>query len=467
MKQLTAREIALRILVIVEKEKAYANIVLHHHIEKHRLQKLDRAFITELVYGVLRTLKTLDYIINLFLKHPLHKQTVWIRNILRIGVYQFYYMDKTPVGAACSEAVNLAKVYGPPGSAGFVNGVLRSVIRHGGEVTFPDIDQHTVAHLAVKYSHPEWLVKKWLGQLGLETTQKLCKANNQIPPNTIRTNTLKVNREELNRSLSDAGLKAVETSYADEGLHIDGFQSIGSLSAFKDGLFQVQDESSMLAAKIVSPHKGAKILDVCAAPGGKTTHLAQLMENTGAIKALDIYPHKLRLIAENCSRLGISNVELLLFNALDLPGPFKEWAEYVLVDAPCSGLGVLRRRPDLRWHKKPGQIKQLIRLQKTILRNAASCLKAGGVMVYCTCTINHCENTAVVQDFLGKHPDFYEADISTLLPPNLQSSRQSVGSLTIYPHQHNMDGFFMARLRKRGRLENAVSFSTRGQSLST
>ncbi len=449
MTVVAAREIALHILKAVESDGAYANLALNRALEEYRPTKLDRAFATELAYGTLRTLNTLDWITARYLKQPLGAQTVWIRNILRLGVYQLFYMDKVPPGAACNEAVELAKKFGTPGAARFVNGVLRNIARQKDQIVFPDLEEDPVDHISLKYSHPTWMVERWLTEFGPEGTIALCQANNTIPPNTIRTNTLKVDRNTLMHRLVQEGLTVRRTEIAPDGLQIDGFLSIRSLSSFQEGLFQIQDESSMLVAHAVNPAPGARVLDVCSAPGGKTTHMAQLMQNEGVIKAMDIHPHKLDLVAENCRRLGITNVETMLLDARDLPGPFAGWADYVLVDAPCSGLGVLRRRPDARWRKEPGQITGLVRLQESILAGAAQCVRPGGVLVYGTCTITYEENLGQVQGFLAHHHDFVFEDLRPFLPAGLGAKEMAQGYLEIYPHTHAMDGFFIARLRRK------------------
>ncbi|ACA60093.1 16S rRNA (cytosine(967)-C(5))-methyltransferase RsmB [Candidatus Desulforudis audaxviator] len=450
MAEVSAREIALHVLKAVEADGAYANLALNRALEEFRPSKLDRAFATELAYGTLRTLNTLDWIVSRYLQQPLGDQTVWSRNILRLGAYQLFYMDKVPAGAACFEAVELAKKYGTPGTARFVNGVLRNVARHKDELQFPDPETDLVTHISLKYFHPTWLVKRWLTELGPEETIALCQANNTIPPNTIRVNTLRVDRDSLAVRLEQEGLTVRKTRFAPEGLEIGGFVSMRALPSFQQGLFQIQDESSMLVAHAVNPARGVRILDACSAPGGKTTHLAQLMENEGIIKALDIHQHKLKLVSDNCRRLGIDNVETELLDARDLPGEFEGWADFVLVDAPCSGLGVLRRRPDARWRKEPGQITGLVRLQEAILAGAAQCVRAGGVLVYSTCTITYEENLGQVQSFLAHHPDFLLENLRPFLPAGLGEEQMARGYLEIFPHTHEgMDGFFIARMRRR------------------
>lgn len=448
----TARDSALHVLRAVEAEGAYANLAMNKILGEHRLSKLDRAFATELGYGSIRTLNTLDWILSGFLKKPLSEQTVWTRNILRLAVYQIFYMDKVPAAAACNEAVEQTKRFGSAGEAKFVNGVLRNIIRSRERIKFPSLAEDPVDHIALKYSHPIWLVERWLKEFGLEDTIALCRADNAAPPNTVRVNTLRVDLPTLVEKLRDEGVSCVKTRYAPEGLEIKGFPTLNDLTSFREGLFVVQDESSMLVGHAVGPSPGMRVIDVCSAPGGKTTHLAQLMRDQGTIIASDIYPHKLRLVIENCQRLGIKCVQPEVRDARELSASYAEWVDCVLVDAPCSGLGVLRRRPDARWRKEPEQIPGLINLQEAILAEAARCVRLGGVLVYSTCSITDEENLGQVQKFLAGHPHFRLEDLNGLLPAEL-ADREALarGYVQLLPHLHGTDGFFIARMRRHDR----------------
>ncbi len=451
MNNVTARDLALQILKAVEEDGAYANLALNKLMEQYQPAKLDRAFATEITYGVLRNLNTIDWLLAHFLKQPLAAQTVWIRNILRMGTYQIMFMPRVPDSAACNESVELAKKYGHTGAVKFVNGVLRNVARQQNSIDYPDPKVDPVDYIALKHSHPTWLVERWLKEFGFDETVALCQANNRPALNTIRTNTLKISRDDLIERLKGEEVDAREASYVPEGLHIHGFLSYGSLKPFKEGLFQVQDESSMLVAHALNPASGAKVLDVASAPGGKTTHVAQLMGDSGEIIAVDIHPHKLELIKENCRRLGITSIQGVVADARDLPEKYAGWADYVLVDAPCSGLGVLRRRPDSRWRKDPSQLPGIVRLQREILDAAGKCLRPGGVLIYSTCTITREENLGVVESFLAEHPEFIMGDLRQVLPPGLDRvATAEKGYLQLLPHIHGTDGFFIARLRKKG-----------------
>ncbi|MDD4239319.1 MAG: 16S rRNA (cytosine(967)-C(5))-methyltransferase RsmB [Desulfotomaculaceae bacterium] len=451
MPKISARGLALRVLIDVEQDGAFANLALNKILEKHRPGKLDRAFATELSYGALRSLNTLDWVLAQFVSQPLARQPLAIRNILRLGVYQLMFMDRVPPSAVCNEAAELARQYGHQGVVRFVNGVLRNVARRLGDIKYPALEENPVEHIALKYSHPEWLVKRWLEEFGPEDTIALCLADNEPAPNTVRTNTLKINRDDLADRLTREGLSVVKTGFAPEGLYIEGFLSLGNLDSFREGLFQVQDESSMLAGRALMPLPGSLVIDACSAPGGKTTHMAQLMENRGRILAFDIHPHKLNLIKENCARLGIGMVEVTAGDARELPGELNGQADFVLVDAPCSGLGVLRRRPDARWRKDPGEIPAIVQLQSQILESASRCVKDGGVLLYSTCSITREENLGQVEDFLAGHPWFALEALDTTLPGELDhKGTLPRGYIQLYPGSHGMDGFFIARMRKKG-----------------
>jgi len=449
----SARGMALEALYAVDQEEAYSNIALHRVLEKYRPEKLDRGFVTELVYGTLRNLGAIDWVLDKFLKKPLAGLPPWIRNILRLGVYQIIYLEKVPDSAACNESVNLARNYGHAGTVKLVNGVLRNVARNREQLEFPDITRDPVKGISVKYSHPEWIVKRWVEEFGPEEAEKLCRANNEIPPNTVRTNTLKITRDELKQVLAREGVQSVEGRFAPETLALEGFKSVGSLAAHRSGLFMVQDESSTLVGHALSPEPGSFVIDACSAPGGKSTHLAQLMNNRGRIISADIHPHKMSLIEENAARLGVEIIEPVVLDAAELDKNFSGSADYILVDAPCSGLGVLRRRPEVRWRKKPEQITALHDLQVKILGSAAKCLKPGGVLVYSTCTVTHEENIDVINEFLNHHGDFQLESLAGYLPASLSTipgtRTLSRGFVQFLPHLHGTDGFFISRLRKK------------------
>lgn len=451
--KVNVRDLALKVLYSIHEEDAYSNLALGEVLRRYSLSRQDRALLTELVYGVLRWRGTLDYYLSHVLTRPLQKLEPRVRDLLRLGAYQILFLSKIPVPAAVNEAVKLARKYGHEGIAAFVNGVLRNLDRRRQEISFPDPEDDPAGYLAVRYSHPRWLVEKWLAELGFAATEKICRANNEIPPNTIRTNTLKISREELAHHLKEEGLEVSNCRFAPEGLKIKGFTALTGISGWREGYFTIQDEGSMLVARALAPAAGATVIDACSAPGGKTTHLAQLMGNEGRIVAADLHPHKLELVEESCRRLGVKIVEVVAADARELPARFKGQADYILVDAPCTGLGVLRRKPEIRWRKGGEKVAELARLNGEILDAMAECLKPGGVLVYSTCTVSAAENQEVVAAFCRRHPEFCLDDLSPFLGEDLLQSltygQPGSGMVQILPGEEDMDGFFIARLRKR------------------
>ncbi|MDP4161248.1 MAG: 16S rRNA (cytosine(967)-C(5))-methyltransferase RsmB [Bacillota bacterium] len=446
----TARSIAVQILTRVEVEGAYANLLLQRMIGR-LTDSRDRQFVTLLVNGVLKNRLTLDYALRLHLTKPMSALPHEVRAILRSGAFQLLYVDKVPYAVAVNESVELAKPF--PKFTGLVNVVLRKVMDKGWELPWPDAKRETVRYLSVRYSHPEWMIQRWLNRWGFEETEELCRANNEPAQTWIRTNTLKTSREDLVKRLIQEGVTVELGSRIPESLIIQNFGALDRLASFREGLFTVQDESSQLVAHVVDPKPGQYVLDACSAPGGKTTHLAQRMNNQGEIQAFDIYTHKLELIDQLAQRLGIGIIQPQLGDARDLPGVKLFSQQCVLVDAPCSGLGVLRRRADLRWQKDEQNLKDLPLLQLAILERAASCVKIGGDLIYSTCTIEPDENFELVKKFRSAHPEFEAVSLVELLPFALKDARDirqaSKGMLQLLPHHHGMDGFFIAKFRRR------------------
>ena len=442
--KVNARELAIKVLQEVYSKQAYANIAMNRILDKENITALDRKFLTELVYGTVKATNTIDWIIGKFVNRPLSKIPPMIVYIMRAACYQIMYMDKVPPSAACNEAVELSKKYTHQGTVKFVNGVLRSIIRGTDSIEFPDITKQPIEHISLKYHHPQWLVRQWLQDFGQEETIKLCAANNTAPHLTIRVNTLKTNKEKLIEMLATEGIVVEQSKYADDGLIITEMKgSLADSKSFAQGLWLIQDESSMLVAQIMDAKPGSTVLDMCAAPGGKSTHIAQYLQNDGKVLACDIYEHKLNLVKENSSRLGIKILQTFLQNATIYVEQFKNIADYVLVDAPCSGLGVLRRRADARWRKQERELAELPDLQLSILQNAARYLKPGGRLVYSTCTIRRQENQDVIERFLQAEPDF---ECEQIIHPLKQ---QSVREIVLYPHIDGVDGFYIVSLRKK------------------
>lgn len=437
---------AFAVLYRVATDGAYANLTLNAELAKNHYRREDANLVTALVYGVLRQQRRLDYALTAFVNRPLEKLPLKILLILRLGAYQLLEMEKIPPSAAVNESVKLARKHGHAGTVKLVNGVLRRLSAQKDNIQWPDLASDLVTAIAVAESHPDFLVQRWLEELGPEETYALCHANNQPAPFTVRVNTLKADKQQVAEALAAEGILAHPGNYAPDALVLQGCSALGKMKCFRQGLLQVQDESSQLAALSLSPSPGSHVIDLCAAPGGKTTYLAQLMANQGKIKAFDLYPHKVKLIEENCQRLGISIVETAVADATLYQPELKDWADYLLLDAPCSGLGVLGRRPDARWQKTPVTIEEMAALSKQILEQAACYVKPGGWLLYSTCTITPEENEQNIEWFLQRHESFILRPL-TAIPAEWQ---QRQGMCTIYPHRQGIDGFFMALLQRRG-----------------
>ncbi|MDF2568931.1 MAG: rsmB [Sporomusa sp.] len=448
-KKFDAREVALKVINDIEVKGAYANIALTHEINRQtshgKLSDQDRRFITELVYGTVKAGATLDWMLSNYLSRPLTKVAPVIRNILRLGMYQLFFLEKIPASAACNQAVELTKRYGHAGTVKFVNGVLRNAARSPEKIVYPDRDKQPVKYLALKYFHPEWLIERWVKRLGATACEELCQTNNNTPPLSVRTNTIKISRNELIQRLEDEGVKCQNSDWTPEGIVCYEHPGLGTLASLQAGLFQVQDESSMLVAHVLDPQPGEFVIDACGAPGGKTTHIAALMNNTGQVLSTDIYDHKLMLTKENAKRLGLTNIETKTLDAVNLDTLYPLKADRVLVDAPCSGLGVLRRKPDSRWRKSEEILKDLPTLQAAILASAAKCVKPGGVLVYSTCTTEPEENQSIVDAFLKNNPAFVLDQTGQYLPGNKRPEHM----LQLWPHTDGVDGFFIARMTRQ------------------
>ncbi|MGM9945837.1 MAG: 16S rRNA (cytosine(967)-C(5))-methyltransferase RsmB [Lysinibacillus sp.] len=437
------RDAALTILLAVDKNQAYSNLLLHQTIEKYKLDVKDRGLLTEITYGTLQHKLTLDYYLEPFIHG---KVDLWVRWLLRMSLYQMHYLSRIPAHAAVNEAVEIAKRRGHKGIASMVNGILRSILREGVRSTADIKDE--IERLAIETSHPQWLVERWVESYGYEETAEMLRENNIPPVQTVRVNTTKATVENVLTTLEREGVKAVRSEVMPECIHLQTGQAART-AAFKHGLITIQDESSMLPANVLNPQPGMKVLDMCAAPGGKTTHMAEKMQNEGSILAMDLHPKKLDLIDENTARLGIEIVQTAPVDgrkaASFLP---KESFDAVLVDAPCSGLGVMRRKPDIKYTKREEDLESLQTIQLAILDNAVQVLKPGGRLVYSTCTVDKRENEGTVEAFLSQHPEM-ESESLTNLPEKLLA-KQNNGMLQVFPQDFGSDGFFVAAFRKKG-----------------
>lgn len=448
MKYDAAREAALKILYEINEKGAYSNIALNKHFSAHDLPDRDRAFITELVYGVVKWKLTLDRTVAACSSIRMEKLSPWIKNILRLGAYQLLYLTRVPASAAVNESVNLARRYGHKASAGYVNAVLRNIAGGGGKDIVPDREKDTVGHLSLRYSYPKWITERFMDIFGEEFAESLLEAGNGVPDLTVRANTLKTSAEGLVETLKNEGVDALPGKYIKEAVIIKSQVSVTGLDSFRNGLFQVQDESSMLPAIVLAPQPGEKVLDACSAPGGKATHMAQLMRNNGLITAMDIHEHKLKLIKDTADRLGTDIIRTELHDAA-VPVPQNDGAyDRVLLDAPCSGLGIIRRKPDIKWAKESRDIGSITALQRRLINSVSKAVRPGGVMVYSTCTLLPDENERIVRDFLNENDDFYDDDISAFLPHGLSEHARG-GMLQVYPNRDGTDGFFIARLARK------------------
>jgi 16S rRNA (cytosine967-C5)-methyltransferase len=331
-------------------------------------------------------------------------------------------------------------------ASGFVNGLLRNYLRNRENIKIPAYQENPALYLSITYSHPQWLVEKWVDEFGLTFTEKLLKGNNEKPTLTARVNTLKINKNELIDHLKKKDIEATDGKYVEEAINFENMYSLEGLESFQKGYFQIQDESSMLVAHVLDPKPHDTVIDICAAPGGKTTHMAQLMKNKGMIIARDIHDHKLKFIDQTANRLGITIIKTQCYNAKNIDQKMVGKADRVLVDAPCSGLGIIRRKPEIKYNKNPDDLQKITDLQVEILENASKYVKNNGYLVYSTCTIASEENMGVIQRFLSKNNEFVMLDINPLLPKSLRKTEKY---LQLYPHVDDVDGFFICKLQKQ------------------
>lgn len=440
-----AREVAFDVLRKVFVEDAYSNLALDHAQKENNLNKLDSAFCTALVYGVLERLLTIDYIIRKLSSVPFRKIETSTLIILRMGVYQILYMDKVPDSAAVNECVNLAKKKKLFKSSGFINGLLRSFIRSENKLILPP-ESDRVKHLSVKYSCPEYLVSLWLGTYGEDVTIEILSSLAGRPPLTVKVNTLLTDAETLIENLQDEGVEAQIFPLCKDMLTLKNTGAVDNLKSYDLGEFFVQDGASSLCAALSGAQKGDTVFDVCSAPGGKSFSMAIAMENKGQIKAFDLHPHKIRLIEAGAKRLGISIINASIRDAAK-DEKLTDTADVVLCDVPCSGFGILRRKPEIRYNKAEDYM-NLPPLQLQILENSAKLVKEGGTLIYSTCTLNPAENGEVLDKFLANHPEFLPKVIN--LPDTVKRKiNEPSHMITLIPTAEGSDGFFVATMERR------------------
>lgn len=454
----SARRLAVEVLIQVDQEKSYANLALAQAFRRARLSDRDRAFATALVQGVLRHRTALDLRIGRHSRKPVEKLAVPLRNILRLAVFQLAHMPDIPPSAVVDTANELARLTGHRGTAGYANAVLRALLRDSEPESQQVLMIEDGNSLAAMHSMPPWLTERWLTRWGEAETECLLKHSQRIPELALRTNEMAVTVEGLKSALASHGIRTrvgelvPSTLIVEERGRLRG--PVERLPGFAEGLFSVQDEAASFVSIVVAPQPGDFVLDLCAAPGGKSLHMAELMQGRGRIVAVDSHTGRLNLLRKNRQRLGLTNIELTIADASTLVLP--EPADRVLVDAPCSGTGVINRRTDMRFHRQAPDIETLVAVQRAILANAASLVKPGGVLVYSTCSIEPEENEGNLAWFLAQHPGFRPDSLAPFVPEPLQQKWRSPpfgepcslasGLLQLMPSRHGTSGFFIARL---------------------
>ena len=443
-----AREIALKTLVKIEKEEGYSNIVLNQVIKENKkiLTEKDISLISEIVYGVISYKITLDEIIKKYSSIKLKKISIWILNVLRMGIYQIIFLDKIPKSAAVNESVNLAKRYGHKASSNFVNAILRKVDKKDFEELFNIKDD--VERISKTTSMPEWIIKELAKNTNYEDIEEICKNLNKRPKINIRINRLKTNIVEVKEELKKENIIYNTISEDEEDfLELEKIKDIENNKLFKNGFFTIQDISAGMTAKILSPKPNELVLDACAAPGGKTTYMAELMNNKGKIIAGDIYEHRLNLIQQNAKRLGISIIETKILDATKYYKEYEAKFDKVLLDVPCLGIGVIKRKPDIKWQRKPEDLQEICKIQEIILENCSKYLKIGGELVYSTCSILEEENENIIKEFVKKNQNFEIKKVKSPIKI-FEKFVKKEGYISIKPTEKN-DGFFICKLVKK------------------
>ena len=437
------RKLSLNILLNIEKNSSYINIELDNALKKSELSSLDKRFVTELVHGVTKWKIYLDYVIFLYSGIKKQKMSDVCLNTLRLGVYQILFLDKVPDSASVNESVKLVKKSPNPRIPGFVNGILRTVIRNRDKIELP---KDKTEYLSVKYSYPTEITDVFVSLLGFDECEQFMKAQCERASVYLRCNKTKITRDELLEKLKD---KIKATAYEnsifpalDYCIRSEKMTSLSDMDEFNKGYFYVQDISSSVIGEVMNPKKDSLVIDVCAAPGGKTTHIAEKMEGTGKVIAFDKHPHKIRLIEDNAKRLGLDNISAMCFDSKNTSADFIEKADYVLVDAPCSGLGIISRKPDIKYSVTKEDIKNLSEESYKILCASSPYVKKGGTLIFSLCTVTKEESIMNVERFLKEHSDFYPEKIDCI---NIDNE----GYVTLLPHRHMCDGFFVCRMKRK------------------
>ena len=455
----SGRRAAAKALLAIDKAGLLADDLFDQIVVRESLDHRERAFMVELVRGVLRYRGTLDWRLGLLSDRPIARLPMLVQNILRLGAYQLLYLDKVPESAAVNESVQMMKLHrkrlGRDWS-GVVNAVLRALVRTP-KPEWPDVAHDPVEAFAVRYSCPSWLVERWCRQWGTERAETLCRASVELPPLTLRVNALRTSRKGLLDELAAAQREAIPTTVSPAGIQVARSSSVPDLPRYDDGWFYVEDEAAQLIPLLLDVQPGQRVLDACAAPGGKTTHLAALMANRGEIVAVDRMAARLDLVMDNCRRLGVTLVTPLLGDIRMLitqgqrfshPSTLRRPFDRILLDAPCSGLGVLRRHPEGKWYKTQESIVHHRQMQSELLAATSRLLRPGGLLVYSTCSIEPEETESVIDEFCQSHCEFQRESIALRIPPAGLSFVTPRGDLSTMINMNKMDTFFAARLRR-------------------
>jgi 16S rRNA (cytosine967-C5)-methyltransferase len=442
------RSIIADVLFRVEKNKSFSHILIDHEIRANHFLAKDAALFTEIVYGTVQRQMTIDYYLEKFIKKN-KKLDLFIKVLLRMSIYQMVFLDKVPDHAIIHEAVEVAKKRQSKGAASFVNGVLRNIQRKG----IPNLSEinDDIKRLSIQTSHPQWLVKRWINAYGYETAKEMCKANLERPHVSVRVQPLKISREEALQKLKEEGVEGSPSLFSDQGIIVDQGNVLNT-TLFKSGLLTVQDESSMLAGEMLKAAPGMDVLDACSAPGGKATHIAEKMKNVGKLYAHDLHKNKIKRINRKASELDLTIIDAKQADARNLQDLYEaESFDRILIDAPCSGLGVIQGKPEIKYEKTEQDVHRLAAIQLEILEAAAPLLKKEGLLLYTTCTVEKAENEEVITSFLEKNNDFeIDERFFADLPAEIgKSEGVSQVGLQLFPQTFQTDGFFLARLKKR------------------
>ena len=438
------RGTAVKILNRIDRSDAYLDKLLDSELRSDDMNELDKGLMNEIVTGVVRWQMKLDWVLTGFFHGNFTKAETNIKNALRVALYQILFLDKVPQSAAVNEGVEFIKRLRGQKVGDLVNAVLRNIIRNLENIRYPDPNEDRIRHLAVIESHPIWLVNKWVARFGYDEAKQFLAANNRRPDLTLRVNRLKIQFDYFLTQLSQYQFQYTRSTYLDNFVRVQHMAGIGSSEMFRQGFFSVQDESAGLAVLLLDPKPGERVIDLCSAPGGKTMFIGELMKNVGEIVSVDRYENRLNLVKNSAQRLGVANAHFVVADATSIQLPP---ADKVLVDAPCSGLGVLAKKPDAKWRREPEDVRELVKLQQAIMENASTLVKPGGVIVYSTCTTEPEENSGVVQSFLSNHPEFVVEPPGQLVTKEVVSTD---GFIETFPHRQGMDGAFAVRLKKQG-----------------